>query len=271
MWVRMVYTFFLLKKWKYTILYTYYEIDTQNNLSKTMNTLNKITKLALGLTLIAGSANAAIVFTDDFESPDVTAIQSDGNTSGAITTSQWVKATNGFGSNRQGTVDESHGDFTDPVGEQAYAFRYTNSGITTTLGSIGTLMVNTTYTISFDIVTDGHNTGTAYTAGLVTFDGAGTRTSINGSVANSTASVLKTIGGNSTGTSYIPVSFSWTTGDAIASGTATLGHDVALRFVGATSTAIIDNVLIDVTSVPEPSSTALLGLGGLAFILRKRR
>ncbi len=33
----------------------------------------------------------------------------------------------------------------------------------------------------------------------------------------------------------------------------------------------LDEVVIDVTPVPEPSSTALLGLGGLALILRRRK
>ena len=37
------------------------------------------------------------------------------------------------------------------------------------------------------------------------------------------------------------------------------------------STALIDNVTITATTVPEPSSTALLGLGGLALILRRRK
>jgi len=38
-----------------------------------------------------------------------------------------------------------------------------------------------------------------------------------------------------------------------------------------TTTNGVDNISIDVTVVPEPSSTALLGLGGLALILRRRK
>ena len=37
------------------------------------------------------------------------------------------------------------------------------------------------------------------------------------------------------------------------------------------SQALIDDVTLDYTPVPEPSSAALLGLGGLALILRRRK
>ena len=61
---------------------------------------------------------AAVVFTDDFESPDVSAAQSTGFTSKAVPTG-WVGATEGFGADRRGVVDEAAGAFSDPAGEQA--------------------------------------------------------------------------------------------------------------------------------------------------------
>ena len=222
-----------------------------------------------GLLFIASFASAAVVFTDDFETPDVTSAQSDGNTSGAINSDNWVKASNGFGSGRQGTVDEAHGDFTDPAGEQAYAFRYTNSGITTTFGSIGSAAVGTVITVNFDVVMDGHNSTTPYLAALVTFDGAGTRNRINGGVSDNVSSVLATTSGNSTTDgSYTNVEFSYTIDSA--DDAAVIGHDIALRFDGATSTAIIDNVTVDVVAVPE-ASAALLGCLGALMLLRRRR
>jgi len=40
---------------------------------------------------------------------------------------------------------------------------------------------------------------------------------------------------------------------------------------GASTAFAIDGITVGVVAVPEPSSTALLGLGGLALILRRRR
>ena len=51
------------------------------------------------------------------------------------------------------------------------------------------------------------------------------------------------------------------------------GNDVSLTFAGVTFTASDMLVLngFELSAVPEPSSTALLGLGGLALALRRRR
>ena len=229
--------------------------------------MEKVIATVATAALLAGlPAHGAIVFSDDFESPDVTGAQSDGNTSGAIDTAKWVRANQGFGSGRQGTVDESHGDFTDPVGEQGYAFRYTNSGITSKDGVIGVLTAGTTYTVSFDVVLDGHNNTTPYNVLLVTFNG-GARNDTRGSGTTGTTSLLASTSGNATGDgNYTTVTFDYT-----ADGTeVSIGHDVAVRFRGATSSAIIDNVSVDVL-IPEPGSLALLGLGGLLVGYRRRR
>jgi hypothetical protein len=108
--------------------------------------------------------------------PDVSAAQSTGNTSGAANTALWVRANQGFGATRCGLVDESAGAFADPAGEQAFAFRYTNSGLTTAFGVIGSLTAGTTYTVSFDVVAD--TAATPYNMQFVTFNGAGTRNDI---------------------------------------------------------------------------------------------
>jgi hypothetical protein len=62
---------------------------------------------AIALFYFAASAQATPIFSDDFESLDVDATDYDGDgyPNGAIDTNKWVKATGGFGSTRQGTVD----------------------------------------------------------------------------------------------------------------------------------------------------------------------
>lgn len=205
------------------------------------------------------TVTSKLVFFDDFENglndataddatggysqtPDVNAAQSDGNTSGAVNTTLWVKANQGFGATRQGLIDESHGDFTDPAGEQAWGFRYTNSGLTTAEGVIGGLTAGTTYTITFDVVEDGHNGGTPWTAKLYTVNGGSRNDSRNDNLATK---VLKTVTGNAdAGGDYKQETFTYTV-DASAD-SAVLGQDVTLRFRGATTSATIDNVSVTV-------------------------
>ena len=50
----------------------------------------------------------------------------------------------------------------------------------------------------------------------------------------------------------------------------TEGSAISVQFVSH-GIASLDNVVVDVTAVPEPSAAALLGLGGLALILRRRK
>ncbi len=239
--------------------------------------------------MMIGATNAATVFTDNFEAPNVTAANSTGVTTGAITAAKWVKSTDGFGSSRQGTVDEAALAFTDPTGEQAYAFRYTNAGITSAHNTIGQLQLNSTITVSFDVVRDldlsqGATTGTPYFMGLVTFNGASTRTSTNnGAISSSTTSILATTAGSATSNgAYTTISFSYvvgnivvdnnggTAGGGIAWDPALIGQDIALRFYGGTNSAIIDNVTVDITVIPEPTAT-LLGALGMLMLLRRRR
>jgi len=168
--------------------------------------------------------------------PDVSSAQSTGDTSGASNTALWVRATQGFGASRCGLVDESAGAFTDPVGEQAFAFRYTNSGLTTAQGVIGALTAGVTYTVTFDVVAD--TAATPYSMVLVTFNGAARNDVRSNTGATST---LATKSGNATGDgNYTTVNLSYTSDGSEA----TLGHDVALRFYGATTSATIDNVQV---------------------------
>ncbi|MFK7911307.1 MAG: Ig-like domain-containing protein [Akkermansiaceae bacterium] len=211
---------------------------------------------------------AGLLLSEDFEAPDVSAAQSDGNTNGTVPAG-WLQSSDGFGDSRCGIVDEAHGDFTDPVGEQAFATRYTNSGLVSAEGQIGTLSAGTTYTVSFDVVMDGHNDTTPYNVELVAFDiglptsGNNSRSDVNGGPGT----VLNSAAGNATGDgNYTTVTFSFTaeagTHDAL------LGKDLGLRIDGATSSAIIDNVIISSAVIGGGNDfsdwiAGYTGLGGL--------
>ncbi len=53
-------------------------------------------------------------------------------------------------------------------------------------------------------------------------------------------------------------------------GGAEVGQEIRLVFIPTSGNQVgIDNISLD--AVPEPTTTALLGLGGLALILRRRK
>jgi hypothetical protein len=224
---------------------------------------------------------AGLVFADNFEpgtnvfggiTPNVTSYTVD-NTSGQANTVLWVRASSGFNSSRNGLVDESEnggGNFTDPDGEQAYGFRYTNTGLTSNTNKIGALTAGTTITVSFDVVRDGYNGGSNYNALLVLFTNGAPRNAVETENKN-TAAVLAKRSGNIPNTgNYQPISFSYVVGTNVVdnngdvSGTSTtflpglLGMDVALRFQGSTYAANIDNVQVVITGGTSPTSTNAL-------------
>lgn len=192
--------------------------------------------------LLTGTAGAVVVVNEGFELPDVDAAQSDGNTSGAIP-GGWIGATQGHRANNRGVIDESHGDFIDPVGEQAFAFRYTNSGLTSGVGLIGTMAAGETYDISFDVVMDGHNDGLPWRVKLVAFEDGALRDDIRNN--NGTTVLYEDNGDASNDGLYTTINFQYTADEVTDA--ALLGKDLAVRFIGATHSATIDNVVIDVT------------------------
>lgn len=188
-----------------------------------------------------------LVFGDDFESPDVSIAESDADTSKTVDTAKWVRADGNYQGHWNGIEDEGAGRFTDPVGEQAYRFAYTNAGLTTKEGVIGQLTAGTTYTVNFKVVRDGNTAGSGlpYSAGLVTFASGADRTDVNFLSDQTTAVLASTSGDASDDGLYTLVTFEYTTTGAEG----TIGQDLALRFAAGTNSANIDNVEV-ITSIP---------------------
>ena len=125
-----------------------------------------------------------------------------------------------------------------------------------------TIDEGTTYTLTVDIGQqinwpgDGgvirlYGSDLGPTVALAEFD-SGTLPAAGDTLLNQTTSFVATAG-QDTG-QFIGV--------ALIGGTGEVANSVQVRF---------DNVRLDAEAVPEPSTTALLGLGGLALVLRRRK
>jgi hypothetical protein len=228
-----------------------------------------------GFFTLTDSTSAALIFFDDFESPDVTpgpygTFNGVPKTSQQRDTAKWVGATQGYGASSNGILDEAGTPVPfigDPDGSQAYGFRYTNSGVTTAEGVIGALLEGT-YTVSFNVVEDLEVPGTYYRMEFVAFNPGDNRTECRGARPGT---VLAVASGNA-GTSWKTITTSFT---ALA-GDLSLGKDIGIRFIGATSSAVIDDVSLDAPAqeIPEPTALAMLlclgGVGLLGWVRRRK-
>ena len=189
------------------------------------------------------------LFSEDFENPVVT-----GYSQGTCP-SEWIKASEGYNSSKHGMINKSSGAYSPPEGnDQGYAFRYTNTGMTSADGMIGRLALNEVYTISFDVVMDeGLNDGLYYKAQFIAFGDDIFRTDVRSIPLNS--ELLAQTTGNATDDSlFKTVSFQFAA-DPVTHA-ASIGKDLGVRFVGATTSAIIDNVSVTV-STPSPTDITM--------------
>lgn len=195
--------------------------------------------VALIVVLSAGSANAALIFSEGFENPVVTGF-SNTNPTG------WAE--NGI-STGGGINNDSDARLDTPFGDQAL---WTNGNDFTTTGGIlpNVLLTNTTYTLTVNLGRRTDLSGGTYTIALL----AGTTVLDSDSAAVLAAS-----------TNFSQVSTIVFTPDASHNGL--LGQTLAIRLDGTTQTHF-DNVQL--FAVPEPTSL-VMALIGLTLTAGRRR
>lgn len=212
---------------------------------------------------MVATSHAAIVFADDFSEPSGTAIIGKSPDIGSLWTS-----TNG----------------SDPLVSASNTLNTAGAARALFSSFTGTVGVGDRLTLSFDTQSFSDNFN-GY-SGVSLYDSIGERIFVGNTDAtgwgmdgNVTGNVPSNPVNNTAITSvtftYLYNSGAWTlntTGGVNLSGIGTPGVALnRLRVANGDGGDIqLDNLRVDVSAVPEPSSIALLGLGGLALLRRRR-
>jgi hypothetical protein len=211
-----------------------------------MNMKLKITfAVTAGLTFTATSASAITIINPSFES---------GNTG-------WTQVSGGI----KTPPEDSLGDA--PEGSKVYFTWSNGQHISQILAD--TLQANTTYTLQMDYLTrtDGEGPITAFLALGYGAGGPGGGTELESIVNNNPGAPVPATGSGS----FTTWTLTYTTGASPTGEDEVLWIDLGANPNLNNGSAGYDNIRLVAVTVPEPSTTALLGLGGLALILRRRK
>lgn len=146
-------------------------------------------------------------------------------------------------------------------------FNNTSSGTVTTAADIG-LIAEGTYTLSVDFMV---RTGASADRNPLTDFGL-VLTSADTTILGTAGTYVNSV----QDPTHVGGIFTRTYTLTVGAGNANIGTGYKIHFDAVGSSGnfqqmSFDNVKLDFAPVPEPSSTALLGLGGLALILHRRR
>lgn len=208
-----------------------------------MNTTTKTLAALSAFAFFAGSAQAATIYSEDFEGTGISGAGFTGNDwTGTAFSETTALSSNIVGSN-----------YTNASVGNAWGVIHSQGGVSADTGQV--IADNTTYTLSFDQINRNDVAVEGLTVELFRVD--------NGATLASGAFAAPA--GDSA-----PQSIGFTT-----SGGGEVGQNIGIRFIDTTNNANppqagVDNIVLDATLIPEPTSLSLLGLGGLLIAHRRR-
>ena len=254
---------------------------TKNKNNDTMNPSTKTTTLAAlaGLALAAGSAQAVVLYQDDFgdglsdlhgRTPDTT---TGGNTWTAST--DWKNDGAAAATGAANDDDNAFLDFTPTAGTiytLTASLATPSGGVNdTSWGGIGFTDTNTLTNAFWENAASPWVLYRENTQ-VVSFDGPGT-SGTNVGEGNFTGPVTLSIVLDTT--NALDWTAQWLVNGSEVRAAESIGtptiNSVGLGRVGGAAVDFSSFSLSDNTAIPEPSTSALIGLGGLALILRRRK
>lgn len=257
------------------------EFNRSETKHKLTNTMKKINTTLLAVLMTASAASATVVVQENFTYADGDVDAYNGGTGWA---SAWENgnsnATRRFTVSSNEAIYNAGGNGTTTVQSRAFTSAYT-------------IDVNTTLTLTFDSIVNEAQLGrgiglnlTDSTSGESVFIGKqvnqGKAGGIHSSMGGGTDYAFTAAGSGSATLTAIFTSDGTDTFVSINDGAGAVTGTISgtqysfdgLDLTGYHASTVsngMDNISIDVTTVPEPSSAALLGLGGLALIFRRRK
>ena len=239
-------------------------------MNKQMKTTMSLAAAMGSLILAAGTANAATPITigeAGFEGAP---------NRGGVSLPPWKRGSNG--SNSVGVESyASLGAKVDTVpGGGSYLHYNNNSGESIYQVLLATVAANTTYTFSLqaidrsDLIFQSSELRLGYVSGV---DDGSTGDNITNDFFGEFL-LTPTVLNNTTPVNGAGASDgieNWVSTFTTGASPAGLGQSLRIEIVGTGVQSLYDNVSLTYETVPEPSTTALLGLGGLALILRRRK
>ena len=223
----------------------------------------KRTSMTLAATVAASlalsaSSNAVVIMNPSFEVDDVA---NGGFTNGLAT--GWDTAGNVTGT--QDFVSGTAPTATDGEQHGVVSFQVFNA-LPTSLSQLTPHTINAgdTITLTVDVGQVGAFSGSEATISLY-----GSTLGLGTALSNTNGTALQAGIAPASGAYLLNQTVTYT---ALASGDPFAGQQIGILFLNSVGTqTLFDNVRLDIVAVPEPGSLALLSLGGLALLRRRRK